>query len=66
MAAAQDPFPLTRFDLPGLNLPLNFTPGRAMVDFGNGYGLTELNNFEGRRLFRTALIEDDRDEGYIS
>jgi hypothetical protein len=48
----------TRFDLPGFNIPLNFTP--PPINTPNGHGA------QIYPLFRTALNEMDREEGYIS
>ncbi|KAF8864890.1 hypothetical protein BDZ45DRAFT_613502 [Acephala macrosclerotiorum] len=47
--------PWSRFKLPGLNLPLDWSPGR--IEGVDG---------EGRPLFRTALNETDLSDGYIS
>lgn len=60
-----------RFDLPGLNLPLNFTPHEARKDFnwkddGNHEITLVPGQGEGRNLFRTALNNEDREGGYAS
>ncbi|CZR51823.1 uncharacterized protein PAC_01700 [Phialocephala subalpina] len=49
------PKPWSRFNLPGLNLPLNWSPGK--VEGVDG---------EGRPLFKTALNDADLSDGYVS
>jgi hypothetical protein len=50
--------PLSRFDLPGLNLPLNWQPAY------NCYGIFAAR--EGEALFKTALNGKDVDDGAAS
>lgn len=49
---------MSRFDLPGLNLPLNWTPNADSYS-GKARG-------EGRDLIKTALNEADINDGYTS
>jgi hypothetical protein len=50
--------PLSRFDLPGLNLPLNWQPTYNRND--------DSTACKGKVLFKTALNEKDIDDGVIS
>jgi hypothetical protein len=50
--------PLSRFDLPGLNLPLNWQPTY------DRYGISAAR--EGEVLFKTALNGKDVDDGAAS
>lgn len=50
--------PMSRFDLPGLNLPLNWTP--------NADSYREKARGEGRDLIKTALNDVDIDDGYTA
>lgn len=68
------PVAFSRFQLPGLNLPINWTPHEAYSKFsyppnGGHDGMIHINlpaQGEGKNLFRTALNDADREDGYVS
>jgi hypothetical protein len=54
--------PVPRNQLPGLNLPLNWTPHAAFINNGNEYSDYPMEaevpaQGDGRELFRTALSD---------
>lgn len=56
----------TRFSLPGLNLPLNWTPHETYRSYRDGNHGTVTAQGDGKNLFRTALNYADVDGGYTS
>jgi hypothetical protein len=74
MASSTGSSRFSRFQLPGLNLPLNWTPHEPYTKFtyapnsGNNNMIT--TNYpvqgEGKNLFRTALNDADCSDGYVS
>ncbi len=72
-SSAPAPVAFSRFQLPGLNLPLNWTPHAASekIDFGSENVTMEPKHIpaqgEGSELFKTALNEaDDPDDSDFS
>lgn len=74
MASSDARSNFSRFQLPGLNLPLNWTPHEPYSKFtyapNSGSGHTITTNYpvqgEGKDLFRTALNGADCSDGYVS
>ena len=70
MATTFSSAPFSRFELPGLNLPLNFTPNGPATDFN--YEAKKMvsrpGQGEGQKLFKTALNAPDvnGDGGYVA
>jgi hypothetical protein len=73
MSSSSHTKPFSRFKLPGLNLPLNWTPHEEYHKFDNSH--VDLRNAkyvkipaegEGKNLFRTALSDKDVSDGYTS
>ena len=64
----------SRFQLPGLNLPINWTPHEAYSKYtylpsGNAYEMIHTRmpaQGEGKNLFRTALNDANCEDGYVS
>jgi hypothetical protein len=70
MSASEPIPPMSRFDLPGLNLPLNFRPhpGESRYDPVSKKLAPFAFKGEGQNLFRTALnsIDENGDGGYVA
>ena len=74
MASSDSPSSFSRFQLPGLNLPLNWTPHEAYTKFthvqeGGNNRMIQTQypaQGEGKNLFRTALNDADCSDGYVS
>jgi hypothetical protein len=65
------PSGFSRFQLPGLNLPLNWTPHEPYMKHtyvpNSDMGQTHYPvQGEGKNLFRTALNDADCSDGYVS
>jgi hypothetical protein len=74
MASSDARSNFSRFQLPGLNLPLNWTPHEPYSKYtyapNSGRSHTITTNYpvqgEGKNLFRTALNDADCSGGYVS
>ena len=70
MATTFSSVPFSRFELPGLNLPLNFTPNPPGTNFNYEAEkmVSTLGQGEGQKLFKTALNAPDKngDGGYVA
>jgi hypothetical protein len=73
-APSTKPLAFSRFQLPGLNLPVNWTPHEAFTKYsyvpnsGNNEMVETKHSGqgEGKNLFRTALNDADCVDGYVS